>query len=309
MSVKSLRTGVAAAMGGAVLLACLIVGASIALADDADTDVPDATSGEAVERCHDFFRDRAHMFGGSLEDIATELETTLEDLREQLADGATLEDIATKAGIDLDAVLAELRDGALAAVDERVAAGTLTEEQGDAIKERIESFDPGTMRFGGHRFDGRMPEGFDFGRGFGDLRGLFGDLDLDIDLSELRELLESGTSPEEALAELGIDLDTVIADAQASVLTHLDELVADGTLSQERADQIKEMIEGFDLSEGLPFDPRGFGFNFEDFDFEGFDFEGFDFDGFGFDRFHGPHGHGFFGGDDNTNAEGAGFSA
>lgn len=298
MNAKSLRTGVAAAMGGAVLLAGLIVGASIAVADDADTDSnPD---GDTVERCHEFFRDRVHLLGGDLDELADEFGTSVEDLRNQLADGSTLEELAAEAGIDLDAIVADLREKALAAVDDRVAAGDLTQERGDAIKERIESFELGEVPFGFREFRGPHGEGFEFGRGFGDLREFFGDLDLDIDLSELRELLESGMSPEEALEGIGIDLDAVIADAREATLAYLDELVADGSISQERADEIKEMIEGFDLSEGLPFDTRGFRFDFDDF--EGFDFEGFDFD-----RFHGPRGHGFF--DSDANAEGAGFSA
>jgi polyhydroxyalkanoate synthesis regulator phasin len=304
MNKNTVRTSFAAAMGGAVLLAGLLVGASIALADDADTTVPETTTeGDAVERCHDFFRDRAQMFGGNLEELADELGSTLDELRNQLTEGSTLGDIAADAGIDLDEILAELREEALAAVDEKVSSGDLTQEEGDRIKERIESFEPGEFSFG-DGFRGHLPEGFHFGRGFGDFRGFFGDLDLDIDLSELREALESGLSLDEALENAGIDLDSAIADAQASALAHLDELVADGTITQDRADQLKEMIESFEPGDGLPFGERGFRFDFGGFDFEGFDF---DFEGFPFDRFDGHRGHGFFGGgpDDGANAEGA----
>jgi polyhydroxyalkanoate synthesis regulator phasin len=301
MNTKRLRTSVAAAMGGAVLLAGLLVGASFALAQE--TEEPDVTvESDAPDRARGA-RDDARRWVGNLEGIAEEFGTTLDELKAQLAGGATLDDIATDLGIDMQDVVERLRQEALDAIDQQVADGNLTQERADSIKERIESFDlEDGFPFGKHGPRGEAPEGFDDehrgSRGFvegldlGGFRGHHGDGfeffgDLDIDLEELRGLLSSGMSLDDALSELGIDVDSLIAEAQEAALAHIDERVAAGEMTQDQADQLKEMIEGFDISEGFPFGMRGFG---------SFDLRGF------------PHhqGEGFFdGAPDDVNAEGA----
>ncbi|MDJ0952420.1 MAG: hypothetical protein QNJ81_01950 [Acidimicrobiia bacterium] len=278
MTIKSLRTGIAAALGGAVLLAGLLVGASIALADDTEGAGVDEKN---VENC------RGH-FHGLTEDIADELGIPLEDIKTQLRDGATLQEVADDLGVDLEQAISSVKDRILEELDERVAAGDISEERADAIRERVEDFELG-------EFPG--PRGFaGFGHGFGDMLGFH---DLDIDPSELREKLESGLSLDEALEEMGVDLEATLQDARDAVLERIDELVADGVITQERADLIKEMIESFDASAGFPFGARGFNFDFERFE---------DFD---FGEFQEPHrrGFGFFFGDDaETDAENALFN-
>lgn len=295
MNAKRMRTSIAAAMGGAVLLAGLLVGASFALAQE--TDEPEITvDGDSPDRGFHSFRDDVRLWRGNLDGIAEEMGTTLEELRDQLAEGATLEDIAAAAGIDLDAILEQLRQASLAAIDQQVEEGNLTQERADAIKERIESFDA-TDGFpsGFHGFRGGLPEDFDRAdhpfdrrRGFGAGGGFLGDLDLDVDLAELGDLLKSGLNLEEALDSMGLDLDTLVADASDAALTHLDELVADGTMTQEQADRIKEMMESIDLTNGFPFGLHDLHFDF------GFDMENFDMDRF---RGHGGDRFGFFGDD------------
>ena len=291
MDTKTLRTTVAAAMGGAVLVAGLFVGASLAVADD--TDEPEVTvEDKSADRC------RGHLHG-LLGDLADEFDIDLDEIKTQIRDGATLEELAGDLGVDLDAALESIKDRMLAELDERVAAGDISEERADDIRERIESFNLDELP---------APRGFEgFGRGFGDMRGFDGfdfGLDFDFDLSELREKLESGLSPDEALAELGIDVDEMLEDARSKALERIEDLVADGVLSQERAEQLEEMIDSFELGEGFPFGGPGFRF---DLDLEGFD-------GFDFERFHEWHGHergfGFFGDrNDDADAEGASFSA
>jgi hypothetical protein len=338
MNTKSLRTSVAAAMGGAVLVAGLLVGASFALAQDAEepprtAPTEESVDGDTLERGFGASKDRAQLWGDNLDELAEEFGTTLEDLKTQIQGGATLEEIAAGLGINLDDVLAQLRAEALAHIDQAVEDGTITREQGDAIKERVESFDPGEeFPFGSRGFRGAPPEGFDLeldGFHFGEMHGFGfpdGDLngilkDLDFDFEELKALLESGMTLDEALESLDVDLDAMLTDARDQALAKIDELVAEEMLTQEMADSIKEMIEDIDLSEGLPFGIGrfGFGMDMEDFDFEGFDFgdfdiEGFDFEGFefkdfdlkdfDFDGFRGPRGHGhgfdFFGNDGST---------
>lgn len=293
MSVKTLRTSVAAAMGGAVLLAGLVVGASIALADDPEPleEPVVTTESEPVEERGRQLEQRFHMFRGQLGEIVDELGIDLDQIRQQIADGATLDEIIAGAGIDLDEFLNDARDKLLDSIDERVTAGDMTEDQADAIKERLESFDLGEFNF-------------DLGRRFGDiprLGGFFGDLVPDVDLSELRDRIESGMTLDEALAEFGVDVEGMLEEARDSALSHIDEMVTDGTIAQERADQLKERIEGFDLGEGFPFGPRGFHFEFDCDRFEDFDLDSF--------RGQHRHGRGFFSdGADDIDAESALFS-
>jgi hypothetical protein len=203
-----------------------------------------------------------------------------------------MEDILAEAGIDLDAVLEQVRTSVLDGIDEAVTDGHLNEQQGDAIKERIEAFELGEgVPFGGHKFD-MMPrfDDFDFrgfgfrGPGFGELDELFDDMELDLDA--FREQLESGATLDEALDDLGVDLEALADEARAEAFAHLDEAVADGHMSQEQADDIREMLEGIDFSAGLPFGLGGFRFDGEWPHFDMDDFEG-----------HGP-GFGFFHGDE-----------
>ena len=275
-------------------MAGLVVGASLALADEAD-EPEVVVEDKSADRC------RGHLYG-LFGELTEELGVDLEEIKDQLREGATLEEMVEDLDVDLDAALEAVKDRFLAELDERVAEGDLSEERADDIRERIEDFDLDELP--------PLPRGFQrFGNGFGDMRG-FGDFDfdLDFDLRELREKLESGMSLDEALGDLGVDLEEMLEDARSAAIEQIDDLVADGVISQERADALKERIESFDLGEGFPFGPRGFRF--------GFDFERFD--GLDFERFRGPHGHdrgfGFFGDrddhpSDEVNAEDASLSA
>lgn len=328
MNMRNLRTGVAAAMGSAVLLAGLLVGASLAFAQEGN-----AADGSSLER----------IFG------------IVEDAARQSSDGSVaetdaLDEITADLLADIEPLVDQIRDRVLVAVDEAVAADVISAEDGAALKEKISEFElPDKLSLPGHRFgvgehefridgdcfrfrlgdgaevDGEcpdfdIPEGSPFGpKGFefeGRPFDRFGDRfegfleDLDLDLDGLMERLESGMSLDEAFTDMDIDLDQLLADSRQEAMADLDKLVDDGTISQEKADSIKEMLESFDPGGGFPF---GLGeFSFEGFDFGEFDFDGFDFGEFEFDRFGGPRGHwhgfGFFGDDGSpgdVDAEGA----
>lgn len=275
MNKKNLRTSIVVA----VLLAGLLVGASFALAQDSE-EAP----------------------------ATDEVEATLDEI---------LEDFET----DIAPLVDEIQERALTAIDDAVASGALTEEQGEAAREHVEGyrmpegfpllphhrlpwldldgFDPGcfgfgaeaeekpddcpelpeAFPFGGRGFEfGPMPHGFEFEdkwEHFGDeIEGFLDGLDFDIE--QLEESLESGLSLEESLDEMGIDLETVLSGARADALEKIDDLVADGTIPEDKAERIKDKLEGIDFSSGFPF---------------GFDH--FEFDSDAFDEFW-SHGQGFF---------------
>jgi polyhydroxyalkanoate synthesis regulator phasin len=264
MSMKSLRTGLAAAVGGAVLVAGLLMGASLARAQTSDdSGSSDQTGGDTLERVCDRVVDWGHRWLVTAEDVASELGMSLDELKDQLAAGATLEDIATEAGMDPDELVSVLREKATEAVDDAVAEGDLTEEQGEALKERIESFDLGDGMFLGNR-------GFGFRGHHGiPLLGDLGDALDGVDLGSLREQLQSGATLDEALENLGVDLEELATQIRDNAIARLDDMVEQGRISQEQADAIKERLESIDLSQGVPFGLRGPGFGFRDFGLDG----------------------------------------
>ncbi|MGO0062744.1 hypothetical protein ACTID9_22435 [Brevibacillus fluminis] len=155
-------------------------------------------------------------------------------LHEQLKAGKSLAEIAQAQGVSTDALtslLAKQRDQKLA---EAVKNGKLTIEQADRIKansaQRIKQFIES-------KHDGRM-----HGKGFG-LRNnaeLLALLKLDAD--QLKEQLKAGKSLAEVAQAQGVTKDDVVKLLIAQRTKTLDEAVASGELTQEKANQIKSEL-------------------------------------------------------------------
>ncbi len=222
---KSLRTSVAAAVGGAVLVAGLLVGASVAFADE--TDVPDR---RALAEFVDTVRD------------------TIAEIRENRSEVGSLEALTAGLGIDLDEVISTIEEKVSGAIDEHVEEGHISEERAEMLRDRLEAFSDGAMPFFDRPFHQRDQWRKPNPRGF---------LPDGVDFGELREMVEAGTPLDEALEELGFDLEEALDDARAMALEHLDRLVEAGRLDEERAAELKERIESFvpgDLRSGPPGD-------------------------------------------------------
>lgn len=73
---------------------------------------------------------------GSIDAAATALGTTPQELREQLRSGRTIAQIAEANGADVQAVVDAMVAEVAKRVDEKVASGSITREQGDALIER-----------------------------------------------------------------------------------------------------------------------------------------------------------------------------
>ena len=257
MNMKSFRTGVAASVGGAVLLGGLLVGASIARADNSTgstqttpNHISDSRTGEFAH----FHGIGVHGIGAAIDELANELGLSVDELRQKLGDGATLQELADAAGVDVDTVIANVKDRLEATLDDEVTAGHLSQEQADAIKAKIDSLDLGNLSLSGLR--GQLRDGASRGLPFLGRHGdWLGDLNLGIDLDQLRAKLDSGLSLKEALTELGVDVDSVVAQMKQSALDKIDQMVKDGTITQDRADELKQMVETFDLGDRLPLGP------------------------------------------------------
>jgi len=156
--------------------------------------------------------------------------------------------VAEKLGIGEDELRSAMTEAQEDIIDERVAAGDLTAEQGERLKERVEEKGLLGPRGGsgiGDRFCDRV---FDC---IGDrIRDRDGRLPteaaaavLDMEPEELLDELKDGKTVAEVAEEQGMTVDEFTAALLAEVQQELDALVAEGKLTEEQANTIYERIE------------------------------------------------------------------
>ena len=166
-----------------------------------------------------------------LQTIATNVAATPEEDRD-----AYLEKLAANLGVDVQKLKDAIKTTNLQVLDEKVADGSVTQEQADKMRERIEeggAFFFGMGGRGGHGGpDGmRGPGGMRMAAGLEDLAGFLG-----VDEATLRT--ELGTkSLADVAAEHGKSRDELKAFLTENAKTALAGLVADGKITQEQADQ------------------------------------------------------------------------
>lgn len=151
--------------------------------------------------------------------------------------------LAEKLGITQEELQTAIDETQLDMVDDAVANDKLTEEQGDRLRDRIESGE-GLRPFRGFRFGFE----FGFGKGFHVGRGLVhigevledvGEL-LGTSVEELRDALSGGQSLAEIAEAHGVSEEDLKAFLVGLVEDHLAEAVENGGLSQEQADEALE---------------------------------------------------------------------
>ncbi len=169
-----------------------------------------------------------------------------------------LDRVAQKLGIDTPKLEQALTDARTDEIDQAVTDGDLTQEQADKLKARLDSLPDGALgggfRFGFHPGAGKGP-GFDgphrgFGMGFAHekLAGF-----LDVSVAQLRAELQTDGATLAGVAEAhGKSRDELKAFIGGETKAKLDEAVAVGNLTQERADamlaklgeHLDQMIDG-----------------------------------------------------------------
>ncbi|HMM41785.1 MAG TPA: hypothetical protein PKA95_07785 [Thermomicrobiales bacterium] len=151
--------------------------------------------------------------------------TTGEGLRESF-----LSRLASNLGISRDTLDQAITTAGNETIDEAVSNGDLTQQQGDALKQRVA--------------DGNI---FGFGQRHGRIgRALFGHGDgmatiastLGITTDELRAELQSGATLAEVITNHGSTVDAVVQALVAEAKVDLDQAVANGRLTQSQADEI-----------------------------------------------------------------------
>jgi len=162
--------------------------------------------------------------------------------------------VADKLGIGEDELRSAMTEAEQDIIDERVAEGTLTAEQGERLRERIE--EKGLLGPRGGPLEGQRDR---FCDGVFDcirerVRDQVRDQDgrltmeaaatvLGLEPEELLSELKDGKTVAEVAEEQGMAVDEFTSAMLAEVQQELDALVAEGKLTQEQADAIYERVE------------------------------------------------------------------
>lgn len=166
---------------------------------------------------------------------------------------AVIDDAAKQLGIEPSRLTNALKQALLNRVDAAVQAGRLSEERGEALKERIRSGET-PLLLGGFGFKG---PGLHFH---------LGDLDtitsyLGLSATELRTRLADGQSLAQIARAEGKSVDGLVDAITDATKQKVNAAVDDGTLTRERADLILSDIQDrvSELVNGTRVGPFGFG--------------------------------------------------
>ena len=198
---------------GAAAFSLVLAGGGVAgalLGSPVSSGAQEATQEDAAPDDEVGFR---HHRGEQLEVAAEALGMSVEDLRAALAGGQTIAEIAADRDVDLDTV-----------IDALVAQAT------EDIRERVTAMVNGEppLHHGPRPFHVALATAAE---------------SIGITEGELRSSLRSGESIASVAEANGVAVDTVIADLVAEAEARIDEKVADGTLTEERAAELKAGLE------------------------------------------------------------------
>jgi hypothetical protein len=146
------------------------------------------------------------------------------------ANDAVVSDAAKQLGVQPDALSSALKKALEDQVDSAVAAGRLTKEQGDALKQRIESDQVPLFAGPGFGFRGGFGH---FGRDLAAAATYLG-----LTETDLRTQLQSGKTLADIAKAQGKSVDGLVDTLVADVKQHLDAGVAAGRLTQAQEDQV-----------------------------------------------------------------------
>jgi polyhydroxyalkanoate synthesis regulator phasin len=160
---------------------------------------------------------------------------------EALSDDDQPEQAAAEANVEPDDASDSLTEALEFLVDEAVDADRLTEEEGERLKERLQSTGPTFVVPGLRKLP--FPDG-----GFSFFSGELVDLDtaasyLGLTESELREELEDGNSLADVARERNRSVDGLVDELADDAAERIDEAVADGRLSEDTATRLKDTLE------------------------------------------------------------------
>jgi ribosomal protein S20 len=216
-----------------------MVGAGAVMAQDSGAETPTATATQSAGP-HALGDGDGHWRRGVVVGVirsvldASGLDATV--FRPGFEDGKTVNEILTENGLDPATVQADALAAIKSKLDARVADGAITQDQADKayanIAQRLPEFMDNTHDLDGRRLGGRVL------RGLKNMLGSAADV-LGMQASDLAQRLRGGETVATIAGEQGVSVDTVIDAIVADVDARIDQAVANGTIDQARADQMK----------------------------------------------------------------------
>lgn len=218
---------------GAMALALSVGGLGAAYAEDSQT----TTKTDVVQKAGPGkFMMRTNMFAAN-EELLNLLHLSADELKTQLSDGKTLAEIIKAQGVSEEDVIELIVKQQEERLAKAVTDGKLTQEQADKQKENLE--DMAKKMLEGTGF-GKIGMGFGPGGHFGNNADLLKLLNLDAE--KLQEQLQAGKSLKEIAEAQGVDVDDVISLLTKQHEERIAELVENGKLTQEQADERSEKL-------------------------------------------------------------------
>jgi hypothetical protein len=174
-----------------------------------------------------------HLLTAVSDATGLEQRAIIEQLRQ---DGATLAEVITANGGSVEAVIADAVASGTEQVNNLVAENKLNQEQADEIITSMETFYTDMV-------NGELPPrpnrpqaaaGRALVRMIADQTGL--------EVQDVVNQLKDGATVAEVLSANGVDVDTFIDSAMAEAQTRVDDAVAKGRMTQERANEMMEKL-------------------------------------------------------------------
>ena len=181
---------------------------------------------------------------------------TAEELRDEIRSGKTIQEIFDEKGLDYQSFVDQWIADHQACLDEAVKQGQISEEQAKLTQERLESKLKDGFLFHQMRHFGNSMWSFMQARSeklWGG-NGFIGQIleKLDLTLSELKEKVLGGEKINDLAEQAGIDLDAIHEDRIQNQLERIDQLLADGKISEEQADRMRERLNS-QVEQMIPF--------------------------------------------------------
>lgn len=164
---------------------------------------------------------------------ADALGMSVDELEAAIADGATIWELADKQGVDVADVWAAMDAARADELEELVEAGVLTQAQADWMLSAMQHRRAHGVQLGAQA--ALSPYHDAIHEATADALGMTVD--------EFDAAIASGQTLVEIAAEQGVDLDTVLDARNAAVEEQLDQMVADGYLTETQAGRISERAE------------------------------------------------------------------
>ena len=172
---------------------------------------------------------------------------TAAEVRDEIRSGKTMEEIFEEKDLDLDTYLDQWLADHEACLEEAVAEGKLTEEEAEMLQERFQDrVEDGLFFYQNQSFAQSMRSYMNFRmeKVWEGGHGLVGQIleKLEITFDELKARITGGETLEEIAAEAGIDLDAMHEEFIQKQLERVDQILADGKITEEQADRIRERL-------------------------------------------------------------------